>query len=190
MKIFKAIFLSLSIFAASSLSAQEPSATVRRVLDKFDPSRGFTVDFVIEGMTEGNLTVKGDRFRVTGSDMVIFGDKDAEYTYIPSDNEVTIDAIENSGTLFSSPAELFAYSATADYRDAGVETMDGVSCRVIEWPEPHITMYISADRLVALKIRETGRSYILKLAAPKYDNLPEVEFRKADYPGVEVIDFR
>lgn len=163
---------------------------MRSVLRKFDPSRGFTVDFVVDGSMRGNLTVKGDRYRITGDEAVVFGDKTVKYTYIPANNEVMIDATDTSQAAYSSPADLFRYSASADYRDAGVVDIDGVSCRAVEVSGLDVVMYISSDRLVALKIKDGGRYHTFKPAVPQYTGLPEVVFREADYPGVEVIDFR
>ena len=63
-------------------------------------------------------------------------------------------------------------------------------CRAVEVPGLDVTMYISEDRLVAVKIKEGARYHIFKLATPEYTSLPEVRFVQSDYPGVEVIDFR
>lgn len=189
MKISKSIFTLSLLLAAVSLFAQEPSASVRSVLDRFDPSRGFTVDFTVDGMY-GNLTVKGDNYRITAPDAVVFGDKETKYTYIPANNEVMIDNVVASEATYSSPADLFRYSASADYKDAGTETIDKVSCRAVEVSGLDVVMYISADRLVAVRIKEGGRYHTFKPSAPKYTALPEVKFLMSDYPGVEVIDFR
>ncbi len=190
MRILKGIFILSFLFPASLLLAQSAGGDVRRVLDKFDPSRGFTVDFVVDGAMSGNLTVKGDNYRITGSEAVVFGDKETKYTYVPVNNEVMIDGVDASEATYSSPADLFRYSASADYKEAGTQTVDGVLCRAVEVPGLDVTMYISADRLVAVKIKEGARYHIFKLATPEYTSLPEVRFVQSDYPGVEVIDFR
>ncbi|MDE6483114.1 MAG: hypothetical protein K2L01_05080 [Rikenellaceae bacterium] len=189
MRILKGIFTLSLLFASVSLFAQEPAASVRRVLDKFDPSRGFTVDFTVDAVS-GNLTVKGDSYRITSPDAVVFGDKETKYTYVPANNEVMIDRVEPSEAAYSSPVDLFRYSASAGYKDAGTETVDGVSCRVVEVSGLDVVMYISADRLVAVKLKEDGRYHTFKPSTPRYTSLPEVRFAESDYPGVEVIDFR
>lgn len=175
------LLVSASVFAQSEL-------TIQQALKPFDPVRGFTVDFILDGQVNGNITVKGSCYRVSSDQAVVFGDQTTKYTYIPANNEVMIDAVDTSA--MSSPVEIFSYSESASYNELGTHNIGGNNCRAVGVGDLDAVIYIFEGRVVALKIGQGADSHIIEVATPKNNNLPNVIFNADNYPDIEIIDFR
>ncbi len=179
--------MSLCLLVSASVFAQS-DVTVCQALKPFDPDRGFTVDFILDGTVKGNITVKGQRYRVAGGDALVFGDESAKYTYIPANNEVMIDAVDTSAVF--SPVDIFSYSESASYQELGSHNIGGKMCRAVGVDRLEAVIYIFGGRVVALKFGQGADSHIIEVGVPGNTDLPDVNFNSANYPGVEIIDFR
>ena len=151
---------------------------------------------------EGQIAVKGDKFRLNMGGQEIINDGTTVWTYLEEANEVNIDNYDpEEGDI--SPTQIYnAYQRGFKYVYVEDETIDGKTYRVIDLiPENSdnqffkIRLHISKDNVLKRwKIFEkNGTRYTYDInnfdpEAPVDDEL--FTFNKREHKGVEVVDLR
>ena len=151
---------------------------------------------------EGQIAVKGDKFRLNMGGQEIINDGTTVWTYLEEANEVNIDNYDpEEGDI--SPTQIYnAYQRGFKYVYVEDETIDGKTYRVIDLiPENSdnqffkIRLHISEDNVLKRwKIFEkNGTRYTYDInnfdpEAPVDDEL--FTFNKREHKGVEVVDLR
>jgi outer membrane lipoprotein carrier protein len=153
---------------------------------------------------DGEITIKGNQYRLSIMDVEIWFDGNSMYTYMPEVNEVIISDPEEGGGLMSNPAELFTmYHEEFRYRLIDQITRNGkslyeIDLHPIDLDHDFHTVKLFIDRATgfihsAVMAGKDGNRYLLEVN--RFDNKQRVPdsyfvFDKSDYPGVEIIDMR
>jgi outer membrane lipoprotein-sorting protein len=153
----------------------------------------------------GSIKVSGDKYHLTLGDITVICDGVNVWTYSAKTNEVMIDLAEDIyDEEGMSPAELFTVWETGfKHNYAGEETLAGKSCHVIKlFPkDPSQKTFHTIQLFIDKKAMEMKRAVIMGKEGTEitYDlenfdtgfiNSGAFKFKKAKYPGVEVIDNR
>lgn len=204
----------LLLIASHAFAQQDGQA--REILDamssKYQKMGAFKSDFIytMENPTEeinedfqGEIFVKGDKYRLKMGGQEIINDGETVWTYLEDVNEVNIDNY-SPGEGDISPSEIFnAYKRGFKYQYVGEETIDGHVYHVIDLAPENtdnqfhkIRLHIdkSDDTLKMWKIfSKDGTHYTYKIS--NFNGEAQIEnslftFDTSQYKGVEVIDLR
>ncbi len=152
----------------------------------------------------GELIVSGEKYYLDVYDSEIFYDGKTGYTYSETNNEVILEIPDpDDYRLFANPTRIFRlyeqdYTAVFQSQTVlGEKTVDVVELTPKSAAENGLTLY--ADPASGMPVRMAYRldEYKNKLILNVLKITPDISvsprrfvFDSADYPGVEVIDFR
>lgn len=93
----KIIFILTGLIAAvTAMAADNSAATIDAVAAKLRKAPSVTASYTLsmpgQGVTSGTLTLAGDKFVMKSKPMTIWYDGTTQWTYVTSDNEVSIDS--------------------------------------------------------------------------------------------------
>ncbi len=209
------LLLATLLLVLNSFGQDDPKsrAIVDQLIAKNKSYTSFDADFTsrlvnaaskLDLKQEGNIKVKGRKFRLTMLDNVVINDGNALWTYSKKTNEVSIsDPKEMDETL--DPANLFnVYEKGFKSEYGGSSTEDGVAVETIKlYPldpakKPFHTIILTVDknkmepRKVVMKYKDGNEvTYVLKNFKPNAEMVDALfTFDKSKYPGVEVNDMR
>lgn len=209
------LLLATFLFSLNSFAQDDPrsKAIVDALIAKNKSYTSFDADFSsrlvntaskLDVKQEGNVKVKGRKFRLTLLDNIVINDGTALWTYSKKSNEASIsDPKEMDETL--DPANLFnVYEKGFKSQYVGAGTEDGVAVETIKlFPldpakKPFHTVILTVGkskmepRKVVMKYKDGNEvTYILKSFKPNAEMVDALfAFDKSKYPGVEVNDMR
>ena len=209
------LFLASLLLVLNSFGQDDPKsrAIVDQLIAKNKSYTSFDADFSsrlvnaaskLDVKQEGNIKVKGRKFRLAMLDNIVINDGTALWTYSKKSNEVSIsDPKDMDETL--DPANLFnVYEKGFKSQYVGVSTEDGVAVEVIKlFPldpskKAYHTVILTVDkakmepRKVVMKYKDGNEvTYTLKNFKPNAEMVDALfSFDKGKYPGVEVNDMR
>ncbi len=151
---------------------------------------------------DGQLTMKGDMYKISILGTESSFDGNSIYTYMPDINEVMISDPDEDGGLMANPAQLFTkYDEEFKYRLIGETNQDGARLYELDLhpvDRDHdfhtVKLFIRSDDNFlhsAVIAGKDGNRYTFLVNS--YDNTKSLPdsffiFNEADHPGVEVID--
>ena len=209
------LLLATFLISLSSFAQDDPKskAIVDALIAKNKSYTSFDADFSsrlvntaskLDVKQEGNIKVKGRKFRLALLDNIVINDGAALWTYSKKSNEVSIsDPKDMDETL--DPANLFnVYEKGFKSQYVGASTEDGVAVETIKlFPldpskKPFHTVILTVDknkmepRKVEMKYKDGNDvTYVLKSFKPNAEMVDALfAFDKSKYPGVEVNDMR
>lgn len=209
------LFLTTLLLVATVHGQDDPKgrAIVDALIAKNKSYTSFDADFSsrlvnsaskLDVTQEGNLKVKGRKFRLTLLDNTVINDGQALYTYSKKTNEVTIsDPKEMDETL--DPANLFnvyekgfksQYVGTSSEGGTTVETINLYPLEPAKKAFHTITLTVDKAKMepkkVVMKYKDGNVvTYVLKTFKPNAEMVDALfSFDKSKYPGVEVNDMR
>ena len=209
------LLLATFLISLSSFAQDDPKSKtiVDALIAKNKTYTSFDADFSsrlvntaskLDVKQEGNIKVKGRKFRLALLDNIVINDGTALWTYSKKSNEVSIsDPKEMDETL--DPANLFnVYEKGFKSQYVGASTEDGVAVEMIKlFPldpskKPFHTVILTVDkkkmepRKVEMKYKDGNDvTYVLKSFKPNAEMVDALfVFDKSKYPGVEVNDMR
>jgi outer membrane lipoprotein-sorting protein len=193
---------------------QDPKAG--KVLDemskKYKDMKAFKAKFVYElenkdykmkEKAEGEITVKGSKFRLKVGDQEIINNGTTVWTYFKDANEVNI-ADYNPDPEEITPDKIYTmYKKGYKYILIGEQVVDGESVSIIDLEPVDKNAKINKIRLIISKkdklikswkiFENTGTVYTYKIKNFTPDSSIEenyFSFDKSKYPGVEINDLR
>lgn len=151
----------------------------------------------------GEVYLKGGKFRIQFPDQTIFCDQQATWTYLKEENEVQINDYEASQEDIT-PSNIFnIYDSDFFYLKAENEVINGVICNVIDMTPKDksrtyfkIRLWIDSKTYIAKKVKifdKNGYKYTYSITSVNTSiQLTDAffKFNKAEYPGVTVEDQR
>ncbi|BDD03378.1 LolA family protein [Aureibacter tunicatorum] len=215
MKKYILLFVASISFLTYSFAQKDPKALaiLDKMSDKYQNQEAFEAGFKqqlinqnegLDESFEGNILVKGEKFRIDIAGQQIFNDGSAIWTYSPDDEEVTVTASEEGEDEGLNPTTFYsAYKEGFLYAVIGHESLRGKNISVIDLtPEDKsknffkIRMRINTtdNEILSWEIFEKGGNNYLytienyKPIASISDN--EFQFDTEDHPDVEVVDLR
>ena len=204
---FMTLFYCLNAF---SQGQKDPAALaiLEEMSQKYEAYASFEVEFTNSLINpdnskediSGKITVKGDKYKMDLGDQEVLNDGENLWTYLKEVNEVNVTDYYPEDQEIS-PSNIFSIYEDG-YKYVYVEEQDGGNTHVIDLePEAQgkeiykIRMVISSENeLKSFTLFErSGVKYEYSIDAFNGDlNIGDSFFtwNEADYPGVEVIDFR
>jgi outer membrane lipoprotein-sorting protein len=184
-----------------------------QLFEKIKSSPSVSMDFTIAISSardnfsdefDGNMIMKGERYRLNFMGNEIFSDGKTTWTYMPEANEVMISEPDEDEGFMANPTKLFTdYSKEFRYRLIGEPSRNGkrlyeIDLHPLELDQMFHTVKLFIDRdknflHSAVISGKDGNTYTLTVdKAETNKQFPDSHFvfRKEDYPGAEIIDMR
>jgi outer membrane lipoprotein-sorting protein len=206
--------IALFLFFTSSAFSQNKKAEslLEEVRAKTESYRSIKIDFTYEMINEkadiheteeGELLVKGDKYRLNIAGQTVINDGETIWTYIGEANEVQINTVEEDDESIITPTNLLN-SYSENYKPKFVEetTLMGYNVMIIELKPIEEKSY----DFIELKVEKTKKRVLQITIVDKSANhfrytvnefKPNVlfhhtdfQFNPEDYPDVEIIDMR
>ena len=185
-------------------AADSASGIVNRAVTKFQSVPSLTIRFDITAhrhVSSGTMTVAGDRFKLEIGDMVTWYDGRNQWTYVKSDNEITITqptveelAQINPFAIISSirgrfNASLLSSDSTADNvvftprgsANVGITRMIVKFSKTTSWPN---------EIAIETDIVETGKILVKSVTPGGKLAVTSFSCDTKQYPKAEIIDLR
>lgn len=200
----KYLVITLLLTLVSTLSFGQNSAQARKVLDKaasiVGRKGGATANFSISGKygnSSGTIAIKGDKFRATTPDAIVWYDGKTEWTYIKKNEEVNVSTPTEAQQQSMNPYKFitiykngFNLSMTSTATDNNIHLVAQNQSRTIK------EMYITVDKRTNLpkqvKMRQQNGWSTINITNFKAVDQSDATFRfnSKDFPRAEVIDLR
>ena len=188
----------------STLSFGQNASQARSILDKaasvIGRKGGATANFSISGKygnSSGTIAIKGNKFRATTPDAIVWYDGKTEWTYIKKNVEVNVSTPTEAQQQAMNPYKFitiykngFNLSMTSTASDHNIHLVAQNQSRTIK------EMYIIVDKRTNLpkqvKMRQQNGWSTINISNFKAVNQSDATFRfnSKDFPHAEVIDLR
>ena len=200
----KSFIIILLLALVSTLSFGQNASQARSILDKaasvIGRKGGATANFSISGKygnSSGTIAIKGNKFRATTPDAIVWYDGKTEWTYIKKNEEVNVSTPTEAQQQAMNPYKFitiykngFNLSMTSTASDHNIHLVAQNQSRTIK------EMYIIVDKRTNLpkqvKMRQQNGWSTINISNFKAVNQSDATFRfnSKDFPHAEVIDLR
>ncbi len=200
----KSFIITLMLALVSTLSFGQNASQARSILDKaasvIGRKGGATANFSISGKygnSSGTIAIKGNKFRATTPDAIVWYDGKTEWTYIKKNKEVNVSTPTEAQQQAMNPYKFitiykngFNLSMTSTASDHNIHLVAQNQSRTIK------EMYIIVDKRTNLpkqvKMRQQNGWSTINISNFKAVNQSDATFRfnSKDFPHAEVIDLR
>ena len=200
----KSSIITLLLALVSTLSFGQNASQARSILDKaasvIGRKGGATANFSISGKygnSSGTIAIKGNKFRATTPDAIVWYDGKTEWTYIKKNEEVNVSTPTEAQQQAMNPYKFitiykngFNLSMTSTASDHNIHLVAQNQSRTIK------EMYIIVDKRTNLpkqvKMRQQNGWSTINISNFKAVNQSDATFRfnSKDFPHAEVIDLR
>ena len=200
----KSFIITLLLALVSTLSFGQNASQARSILDKaasvIGRKGGATANFSISGKygnSSGTIAIKGNKFRATTPDAIVWYDGKTEWTYIKKNEEVNVSTPTEAQQQAMNPYKFitiykngFNLGMTSTASDHNIHLVAQNHSRTIK------EMYIIVDKRTNLpkqvKMRQQNGWSTINISNFKAVNQSDATFRfnSKDFPHAEVIDLR
>ena len=200
----KYIIITMLLAFASTFSFAQNATQARKILDKaasiIGRKGGAAANFSISGKygnSSGTIAVKGNKFRATTPDAIVWYDGKTEWTYIKKNEEVNVSTPTEAQQQAMNPYKFitiykngFNISMTSTASDHNIHLVAQNQSRTIK------EMYITVDKRTNLpkqvKMRQQNGWSTINITNFKAVDQSDATFRfnSKDFPRAEVIDLR
>lgn len=200
----KSFIITLLLALVSTLSFGQNASQARSILDKaasvIGRKGGATANFSISGKygnSSGTIAIKGNKFRATTPDAIVWYDGKTEWTYIKKNEEVNVSTPTEAQQQAMNPYKFitiykngFNLSMTSTASDHNIHLVAQNQSRTIK------EMCIIVDKRTNLpkqvKMRQQNGWSTINISNFKAVNQSDATFRfnSKDFPHAEVIDLR
>ena len=200
----KSFIITLLLALVSTLSFGQNASQARSILDKaasvIGRKGGATANFSISGKygnSSGTIAIKGNKFRATTPDAIVWYDGKTEWTYIKKNEEVNVSTPTEAQQQAMNPYKFitiykngFNMSMTSTASDHNIHLVAQNQSRTIK------EMYIIVDKRTNLpkqvKMRQQNGWSTINISNFKAVNQSDATFRfnSKNFPHAEVIDLR
>lgn len=200
----KNLIITLLLTLVSTLSFAQNATQARSILDKaasvVGRKGGATANFSISGKygnSSGTIAIKGNKFRATTPDAIVWYDGKTEWTYIKKNEEVNVSTPTEAQQQAMNPYKFitiykngFNLSMTSTAQDHNIHLVAQNQSRTIK------EMYITVDKRTNLpkqvKMRQQNGWTTINISNFKAADQSDATFRfnAKDFPRAEVIDLR
>jgi outer membrane lipoprotein-sorting protein len=153
----------------------------------------------------GNLMMKQNKYKLISEENTVYFNGTTMWTYMASNNEVTVTEPKNpAGDFMSNPSEFFSfYKRDFKYRYVRETTLDGSRCheidlfpKILNQPYSRIRIFVNVQTDLPSIISSIGKDgvdytvYLKNLILDRDIDDAMFSFDPARYKKVEVIDMR
>lgn len=198
------LLTAIALLAAMGLQAQTKTGNkARTILDKVAKNvnrpTGATADFTIQGdgvSSKGNIAIKGNKFRATTAEGIVWFDGKTQWTYMKANEEVNVNTPDAKQQARMNPYYFITlykkgYNMTSKSIGSGYEVHLTAQSKSQSLQEIYITV---SKSYLPTKVRfsQKGKWTTITVSNFKAANLSDSSFtfREKDYPNAEVIDLR
>ena len=202
--------LGLALFAVLPAVAQKDKQA-QTILDamstRYQALKSYQASFTYGGAgayEKGDLTVKGQKFRLAVGGQEVFTDGKTTSTYMKESNEVNVQDYDASGNGELNPTQIYnIYKNGYNYRFLKEQKQAGRTMAVIELTPTQAKKAVSKVQISVDKADKSIRNWIITDKSGKKTsytitkftpnvNVPDsyFVFDKSKHPGVEVVDLR
>ena len=202
------------MFFAIAMNAQDAESILKDLSEKAKTFKTVKATYtfrLIDSMSgldessEGEITIKDDKYHLNTGDYLIISDGESQWTYQQDVNEVLIDDMEDLGDDGFDPKTMFTiWEDDFKYDLKGTKNIEGVDCYEIHlFPNDvesktfhTIKMFVDKNKMEVFRLEVKGREgtdVIYKMKTFQTNvSVPDTKFQfdVGDFPGVEVIDNR
>jgi len=203
------LILSLVVGMAGAAVAQKDkraAAVLDAMSARYKSLSAYAAAFTYAAGSEsmkGDLTVKGQKFRLKLAGQEVFNDGKSVSTYVKETNEVNVQDLETAAGDIN-PARIYTiYKTGYNYKYVGEQKQGGQPVEVIELTPEKKNTQVARVQISVNKADKSVKSWKITDKAGKVTSYtitrftpnPKVtdaffSFDKARYPGVEVVDLR
>ena len=197
------LLLISALTLALSAAAEKPAQILERCANQIRTARSLSANFSVAGpnvLSSGSITLAGEKFRISSSDLTVWYDGTTQWSYMPSAKEVDISeptpgelqeinpfAIINTlrkayvAKAVKSAKDVHKLSLTAKNAKAQVTKVDLTIDAKTMWPK-EIVVYRKGSGPVTVKVSDVKIGMGLAVSYFQFD--------KSKYKGVEIVDLR
>ncbi|MCA0365470.1 MAG: outer membrane lipoprotein carrier protein LolA [Spirosomataceae bacterium] len=206
--------LAFSIVFSPALAQDKKAESILDAMSaKYKALKTFNANFTygVEGATgklsnvfTGNVTVKGNKFKLKTAGQEIFNNGKEVYTYVKETNEVNISDYNPNDDSDFSPSKIYTiYKKGYKYKFKEENAVGGVSYEVVELSPTNGKSNVKMIQITVNKKDKSIKNWKVwdksgKKTVFRIDkfvpNAPAADamfiFDKSKYPGVEIVDLR
>ena len=178
--------------------------TAKQVLDKaaaaVSNKTGITASFTLKGgqmNTKGNISIKGQKFQITTSDVLIWFDGKTQWSYVKKNDEVNVSNPNGSQLQALNPYNFIymykkGYNSTLTKKGTNYEVHLTATDKKKSVQEMYITIHPKTYIPSAIRIKHSKGWNTIEVNNVKKANLSDgiFHFNSKDFPTAEVIDLR
>ncbi len=210
-KLFSALLVLIVISASAQVRDKKATEILDAVVEKTNANESFKADFDytmlnqsagIDETKSGTIWVSGDKYRLNVAGQVVICNGENLWTILAEDEEVMLNAVEESDETITPSNLLNKYNEKYKSRFTGEDTENGKTLQTIELkPEEgktysKVEVVVDKDKkqIVSFTIFDKNGSiysYTIKdfeANIPLSENM--FEFSEEEYPGFYLIDMR
>ena len=211
-KYFQYLTTAILLFTAiSGISQNNADDLLKRVIDKTRSHENIRVDFGyqminekagIDELKKGTLYLKGDAYKLSVESQIVLSDGKTVWTYLDDSNEVMVSDAElgedamTPSTLLTSYYKEYKASFVNDKANTAkdLKTIELKPTTAKKFTKIQIGVDEKKIQLVNLAVFDNGGNKFVYDLSKMTTNIVLAQdfftFKKADYPGVEVVDMR
>ena len=178
--------------------------TAKQVLDKaaaaVSNKTGITASFTLKGgqmNTKGNISIKGQKFQITTSDVLIWFDGKTQWSYVKKNDEVNVSNPNGSQLQALNPYNFIymykkGYNSTLTKKGTNYEVHLTATDKRKSVQEMYITIHPKTYIPSAIRIKHSKGWNTIEVNNFKKANLSDgiFHFNSKDFPAAEIIDLR
>ena len=178
--------------------------TAKQVLDKaaaaVSNKTGITASFTLKGgqmNTKGNISIKGQKFQITTSDVLIWFDGKTQWSYVKKNDEVNVSNPNGSQLQALNPYYFIymykkGYNSTLTKKGTNYEVHLTATDKKKSVQEMYITIHPKTYIPSEIRIKHPKGWNTIEVNNVKNANLSDgiFHFNSKDFPTAEVIDLR
>ena len=178
--------------------------TAKQVLDKaaaaVSNKTGITASFTLKGgqmNTKGNISIKGQKFQITTSDVLIWFDGKTQWSYVKKNDEVNVSNPNGSQLQALNPYNFIymykkGYNSTLTKKGTNYEVHLTATDKKKSVQEMYITIHPKTYIPSEIRIKHPKGWNTIEVNNVKNANLSDgiFHFNPKDFPTAEVIDLR
>lgn len=204
MKKYIALLTLLLLLPVAFVCAQS-SSEARSVLDrtakvvgrKGGASANFTMSNPNTGSVSGTIAIKGNKYKASTQQAVVWYNGKTQWTYVPANEEVSITSPNKAGQMTMNPyAFLYIYRSGYNLSLKKSGNVYEVHLKATQKKQGIDEAYITINKTTSvpsqIKIKQGQQWTTIKVSNFKAKNLSDqlFSFNAKDYPDAEVIDLR
>lgn len=204
MKKYIGILIAL-LFTPIVIASAQNSNEARSILDKTakivgrkgGASANFTMSNSNIGSVSGTITIKGNKYKASTSQAIVWYNGKTQWTYVPQNEEVSITTPNKAGQMTMNPyAFLYIYRSGYNLSLKKSGSVHEVHLKATQKKQGIDEAYITINKTTnipsQIKIKQGQLWTTIKISNFKAKNVSDqfFNYNAKDYPDAEVIDLR
>lgn len=211
---FSLLIFAFAVFAQGYTQDEKAVKILNDLSAKTKAYDNFSADFTMNLVDQqsdidlkrtGEIKVSGNKYRVQLDDDVIIGNGDTRWTYQAESNEVYVDYEAEDDDSGLNPSKLFTiwesgfkqiHEGKVSHNGRQLDQINLHPIKAAETAYHTVKVFVDVEKMELVKVEVLGKEgdkytyELLKFKTNESLNADTFAFKKASFPGVEVIDLR